>query len=274
MVRFLRLFLCVSCVIVIALPGTWRLVQARAQTSAKERPTALLPSAKISPPFDMNAPSAERANSIEFRAQDAMSPEERQAVGAAWPVITRNAANANFDLGEGKWQYEQIVCPALPEHLLLLFTRNNGVGDLSMFTAAVSRKDKGSIRILPILRRSYLPYTPAAVNPVTIAAFNQIRAHDRDSKRVDWLTTGLCYAAITGARVDLPLPSAEHKKDSLQLIMNPLLQVGADGGATIQFADIEAPQHPQQWELTFDPRGELLKVTIAQLKAPSIQMIH
>lgn len=228
---------------------------------------------EVSTPFDLHAPASQRVNSIEFLPQDAIAPEDRQFIHEAGPAIEKQAAQAGFDLGQAKWKYRQIMCPALPEHMLLLFAQANGAGDRSMFSAAVSRDEKEPVRILPILRRGYAPYSPAPVNLLSIAVFNQIRAHDHDRKKPDWLTTGLCYAAISGVHVALAVPLRGGESDTYPLVMHPLIQVDSDGITEIRFMDAETPQQPKQWNLIFDQQGKLMKVTIDELTAPTIRLI-
>ena len=100
---------------------------------------------------------------------------------------------------KGQWSYQQVVCPALPNHLFLQYTRNNGVGDVTMFTASIPRGGEGRVRIIPILRRGYSLFSPAPINALTISAFNHIRAEEPDGTSSNWLGNGLCYAALAGA---------------------------------------------------------------------------
>jgi hypothetical protein len=88
--------------------------------------------------------------------------------------------------------------PALPEHLFLRFTRNDGAGDVSLFSASIPRGE-GRVRIIPIQRRGYSLFSPAPINAMTISAFNHIRDEERSDQAPDWLGTGLCYAALAGA---------------------------------------------------------------------------
>jgi hypothetical protein len=42
--------------------------------------------------------------------------------------MTEHAGYSGFELEQGGWDYEQLVCPALPNHLFLQYTRNHGAG--------------------------------------------------------------------------------------------------------------------------------------------------
>jgi hypothetical protein len=266
-----RLSLSASCVFVAALLVSSCAAQSarqETQTRVKKIPP---PVTTISTPFELNAPPSERTKSIAFRPEDSMTAQDRQAVAGATPVIRKDAALAGFDLDKGRWTYKQIVCPVFPQPILLFFSRNNGVGDVSEFSAILPQNGKGAVRIVPILRRSYALFPPAPVNPLTISAFNWIGAQEHSHKKVDWLTTGLCYAALTGTRVVLPQQAGNHTEAGVPLAMGPLLQVGADGSAVVRFDDVGAPQRPKEWDLTFDNQGKLLQVAVTPVPALQVK---
>ena len=191
-----------------------------------------------------------------------MTAQDRQAVAANWPVIQKDAVLQGFNLDKVKWTYQQIICPVFSKHILLFFSHNQGVGNVSEFSVVVPRTGKGVVRILPILRRSYALSPPASVNPLSIAIFNGIRAHESPGRKVDWLTVGLCYAALTGTRVELPEQAGNGPKADLPQAMNPLLQIGADGSAVVRFDNVETPQQIKEWALSFDSHGRLLHVAV------------
>ncbi len=115
--------------------------------------------------------------------------------------------------------------------------------------------------MLPILRRSYSLFTPAAVNPITIAAFNAIREHEHLDRKVDWLATGLCYAALAGSDVKIPRVASEGNQ-GISLVMNSVLQVEEDGAAVVRFFDVSDPGQTKSWDLTFDKDGKLMSVAV------------
>ncbi len=260
--RFMRLFLLISCVLASTVAASSIAAQATGP-KAQERVMKIPPPVtEISTPFALDAPPRQRTESIEFRDAGAMGALERQTISGAMPRIRENAALAGYDLDKGRWSYQQIVCPIFPRHLLLFFSRENGASDVSEFSAILARGGKERVRILPILRRSFALSPPAPVNPLTISAFNSIRAQEDPHRKVDWLTTGLCYAALTGTHVVLPRQAGNDKRGDVPLGMNPLLLVGADGSAAIRFDDVETPEMTKEWKLTFDSHGKLLQVAV------------
>ncbi len=265
--RFVRFSFSISCVLAAAFAVFSCSAQPAGQKAQKGVVKFPPPVTEFNTPFDLNAPPSERTKSVAFRPEGSMTAEDRKAAAGAMPAIRERAALAGFDLGKGRWTYQQIVCPAFPTHILLFFLRNNGPGDVSEFSAILPRDGKGAVRVLPILRRSYALSPPAPVNPLTISAFNWIGAQEHPHKKMDWLTASLCYAALTGTRVVLPEQAGNQPGADVPLAMNPLLQVGLGGGAVVRFDDVEAPRQLKEWDLTFDNRGKLLQVAVTRVPA-------
>jgi hypothetical protein len=162
----------------------------------------------------------------------------------------------------GTWNYQQVVCRALPHHLFLQYTRSNGSGDVSVFSASIPRDGEGRVRIIPILRRGYSLFSPAPINALTISAFNHIRAEEPEPDRAaNWLGNALCYAALAGAHPEIASADAEPAPGKPIPAMTAVLYVRVKDGETIKFADAAAKPRPMQWTMTFTERGKLLKAT-------------
>lgn len=197
--------------------------------------------------------------SIEFHSPDQLSPADRGLLAAAQPSIAAHAGLAGMDLKQGNWRFTQIACPAFPNHLFVRFARNQGAGDLSLFTVSIPRNGPGRLRVLPILRRGYALFTPAAVNPQSIAEFNRIRAEEHGQQAPAWLALGLCYAALAGADPRLHFQSLDFDSADLFPATPGLVQAGANGTVIVRFTDAAARPRPMDWALTFDRKGKLLK---------------
>ncbi len=224
-------------------------------SSYKTRP---VPQVEDIAPFSANANSDQ--NPIYYRAQDEMTTPDRALVESANPSIHGGAAFAGMEFEKGSWSYRQLVCKAMPEHVFLIFEEDNGPGDVSMFSAAIPRSGKGRVRVIPIERRGYNLFSPAAVNALTIAAFNRIRADEPDNKSTNWLATGLCYAALAGARPLISQGSKDPNGRDFALVFPPRLELGTDGAITVRFVDAAMTSRPTEWAQTFDSKGQLLKV--------------
>jgi hypothetical protein len=232
--------------------------------------TSPLPSVEDISPTSFHTAATPDPHPVVFLSEEQISASDRALIATAKPLIQREASFGGIDFGVGKWSYQQLECHALPEHLFLIYTRNNGVGDVSLFSTAISRTGKDRVRVIPIRRRGFSLFSPAPVNPLTIAMFNRIRAEEPASKNADWLSTSLCYAALTGAHPETSSSPDSPNTAGLSFAFPPTLEIGNLGESTVRFVDVAAMPQPMQWALTFTPRGELEKVE--QLASPPYQI--
>lgn len=239
-------------------------------SSYKSRPVPLLQNLS---PFHSETPQPSSAELIEFRSQSQMTQSDRELADGAQASIREDATLAGIEFGQGTWTYQQLACQALPGHLFLLYKGENGTGDVSLFSAAIARGGNGHARIIPIQRRGFSLFSPAPVNPLTIAAFNRIRLSEPENQNADWLATALCYAALTGAH-PATAPTPDKSSDtSLSLSFPPTLEVGNYGESTVRFVDVASPHQPKEWALTFNAKGLLLKVTNSEVPAYTVKPI-
>jgi hypothetical protein len=214
-------------------------------------------------PFTTDSSTQNRKYSIEFRQAGQMSRKDQLAVADAESSVAEHAGFAGFEFEQGKWNYQQVVCPALPNHIFLQYTRNNGAGDVTVFSASIPRGGEGRVRIIPILRRGYSLFSPAPINALTISAFNHIRAEEPDKDAADWLGNGLCYAALAGAHPELAPLEANPTVEKPGTEVTAVMSVGFQGKdqEVVKFADVSAMPRPMEWTMIFTRKGKLIKAT-------------
>ncbi len=206
--------------------------------------------------------SRRTARSLQVVDANEMTSHDRDLVADAESSIQERAGFENLEFNDGAWTYKQLVCPALPNHLFLRFTRHDGERDMSMFSVAIPRNGEGRVRIVPIVRKGYSLFSPAPIGALTIAAFNRIRREEKYETPADWVGTGLCYAALAGADPQAgELESWSSETGPLPKTIPPTLSIARDGGAVIQFADLSTGPQPREWKMTFDRKGKLLKAS-------------
>jgi len=235
------------------------------ETSSSGKP---IPQAVEPKPFAITPARNSPSQSIEFRPADRMSERDRLLVANAESSIMEHAAFSGFDFDKTNWTYQQVVCPVFPNHLFLQFMRNNGAGDVTVFSTSIPRGDEGRVRIIPVLRRGYSLWAPAPINAMTISAFNHIRAEEMrsaESSEEDsaWLGNGLCYAALSGAHPQIASRGAAPAVDKPVPALSAVLQVntGEKNAEVIRFVDASALPRPMEWTMTFARDGRLLKAT-------------
>lgn len=208
-----------------------------------------------------------RRQALEFRSPEEMTAADREIADASQAEIARRAALQGFDLlrggqdggGEGSWSYEQAVCPVFPQHVILEYSRNNGPGDVTLFSAVIPRGD-GHVRVIPVRRRSYSLFTPAPSNAITLNDFNHMVGEGHEGLSPDWLTLGLCYAALAGGQVRAALQVEASASEVYPLLVPATLTVSGKGGAEVRFDDALSQTKSMEWTLTFAQDGRLLKV--------------
>ena len=229
-------------------------------TAPKEK--ALPAPAPLKPQFS-DSLDPHRPHSVEFRILDQMTERDRLQATNAESSIAEQAKYSNLEFNEGQWAYQQVVCPALPNHIFLRFLRNNGTGDVTVFTASIPRGEEGRVRIIPIQRRGYSLFSPAPINALTISAFNHIRAEENPDNASgpapDWLGTALCYAALAGGHPQAATLTEHPEAEKFPPAGTALLSVGNNGGAVLAFTDVSTASHPMLWSMTFDHKGKLIK---------------
>jgi hypothetical protein len=234
--------------------------QDQAENSKHERP---VPDPVPPGPFSTRATRQTPLYTVQFRAADELSQQDRLLLADAESSIAEHAGFAGLEYQQNNWNYRQIVCPTFPNHLFLRYTRNNGAGDMSVFSASIPRNGAGRVRIVPILKRGYSLFSPAPINALTISAFNHIRAEEGEAANSDWLGNALCYAALAGSQPEiLPRgsePGVDKPIPALTAVLN--IETQAHGMQVIHFADAAARPHPMEWTMTFTHQGKLTKAT-------------
>jgi hypothetical protein len=198
------------------------------------------------------------ASQIEFRSAAQMTQADIDLASSRQAAIREKASLAGFDVNEGRWDREQIECPAFPNHELLRYAQNGGPGGESVFTASISRTSHEQVRVVPILRRGYSLYSPAPMNALTITVFNHIREEEHAPATADWLEIGMCYAALAGAHARVPLAGVDTGSEIMPFEAPAILQIPAEGGAVIRFLDASTVPIPMVWTMTFDGAGKVV----------------
>jgi hypothetical protein len=222
-------------------------------------------------PFPLGVDTG-RTQTLEFRSLEQMTGADKRLVQANEDEIARRAGLQGFRLdvdgraGAGKdaaaWGYEQAVCPVFPNHVVLEYSRSNGAGDVTLFSAVIPRGD-GHVRVIPVQRRGYSLWTLASSNALTLNDFNHMVKEEPNGLSPDWLTLGLCYAALTGGHVRAGLVAGSAAEEHYPLAIPASLEVSRKGGAEVHFADTRlatGPKSPREWTLIFAQNGRLLKV--------------
>jgi hypothetical protein len=227
-------------------------------------------------PFSIDSTIPWKSPSVELRSVDQMTTQDRLQAANAESSIAEHAGHTGLEFNEGQWTYRQVVCSALPNHIFLRFLRNNGSGDVSVFTASIPRGEEGRVRIIPIQLRSYSLSSPAPINAITISTFNHIRAEDNPegSPVADWLGTAFCYATLAGGHPQAAVVNQEPPTDKFPMANKASLAIPDKGGAILSFTDVSTAPKSLTWTMKFDGKGKLLKASHAPAALIPINWVH
>jgi hypothetical protein len=189
-------------------------------------------------------------------------------IGAKQRAIATEATFFGYDLRVPGWDFDQTVCPAIPDYLVLHYRRLFPNGTQSVFTALVPRGD-GPVYVVPVLYRNATPFQSATGSDRSIAVFNRVVPAAVAAKALDpngkWLTLGLCYADIVYGSVNA-MQRAGSVDVGLAQAPLPLLRLSEAKGATgIVFTDRNAPGEFLVWSIVMDDKGRVTAASAQQL---------
>jgi hypothetical protein len=232
-------------------------------------------------PFDLHTPTSP-LQELKFLTPSEMTQNDQALVDANRDEVLLRASRQGFNLEESDnpssgWGYEQAVCPAFPQHVILEYSRSTGLGDVTLLSVVIPRGE-GHVRVIPARRRGYSLFTPVASNDITLNDFNHIVLEEGLRERVDsrhksktlsqdhvlagtdWFTLGLCYSALASGHVRAGLQASAPSDETYPLALPAQLRISDKGGADVLFADTTPDVRSMEWELHFAQDGRLLKV--------------
>ena len=197
--------------------------------------------------------------SLRHLTPDQIDSADRELLRSRQQELRSEAQFYGYDVTTSDWSYDQTVCPALPATLLLHYIEKFPDGSESLFTALIPR-GKGRVRIVPVLYRNVSTYIPAVKNPRNFELFNslvpqEIAKRDSDPEG-QWLSFGVCYAEVVGARPNVP----DQPSLDIATIKAPLATYRFDSTTKqrqIQFSDRGAARVYTIWTISLSDNGRV-----------------
>jgi hypothetical protein len=211
---------------------------------------------------------------LEHREPVQMNEVDNQLLSIRRTELSQAAALAGFDISQADWHYQQVVCPALPNDVLLQFAQGPGAAGSSRFAAVVPR-DSAAVRIVSTYAHGLLPFEASWSKPGSFAVFNGMLRRQRGqtplSQAPNWLMIGMCFAELSGYPVQVvsTLPNPGPTLDLLRLDANrPQLRIASDQSADITFSDVSRPAATTNWTLHFNQQGEIIAADQGTVRQP------
>ncbi len=218
-------------------------------------------------PADTPPPPTAEFIELEHRAPAQMDPADLAVIHAQQRAISAEAAFFGYDLASGSWTFDQAVCPALPDELMLHYRRQFRDGAESLFTAIVAR-GHDRVFVVPILYRNATPFRSASGAERSIAVFNRVvpasvaeSAVQPDGK---WLVLALCYADM----VDADAHALKRVGNETGLTHAPVATLHlseANSLREIVFTDRDAPGRYLVWNINLNDKGRVTAATHVKL---------
>jgi hypothetical protein len=208
--------------------------------------------------------------SLQRLDQSQMSDADYQVVSNLSPELSKQAALVNFDISDPGWHFQQIVCPAFPDYVLLSFSHGPDESGSSRFGAVLPRRDS-QVRVVSTYAHGLLPFQASWNRPGTFEVFNQMLSQQRGdlplSRAPNWLMIALCYAELSGYPVQVlsttPLP--DPTLDMQRLGANrPQMVIAPDQSAVVQFSDVSHPAVTTNWKVSFNQHGQITAASRSQ----------
>lgn len=204
---------------------------------------------------------------LEHRSSAQMDPSDIAWIQKRHRQIAAEAAFFGYDLSLPGWSYDQTVCPALADDMVLHYRRESQDGAVSLFTALVPRTP-ARVFVVPVLYRNATPFHSAAGSDRSLDVFNRAvpgeLAEAALAPHGNWLLLGACYADLVGGEAYV----MERSASSIALVRAPQPTLRLSAGpesSQIIFTDRDAPSHYTVWDLSLNRLGRLTAATATPL---------
>lgn len=210
---------------------------------------------------------------LEHRSAAEMAAQDKSLVHVKQREIATEAYFFGYDLASGHWSYDQVVCPATPDSLILHYHSRARDGAESLFTALVPRGSE-RVFVVPVLFRNATPFHSAVGSERSLAVFNRAVPDEIATPAAQangqWLQLAMCYAAMVGAEPEVP----EHTEEQAGLVRAPVptLRVSDDTHSReVVFSDRNNPGQYMVWNISMSDKG---RVTAAMARTFSDYQAH
>lgn len=203
---------------------------------------------------------------FEVRPAEQMNPQDSSVVKAKHREIVTEAAFWGYDLDSGRWSWDQVVCPEIPDGVVLHYRKKGSKGEF-LFTAVVPR---GTRRVLvaPVLYGGATPFESAIGAKRTTSVFDQAVPVDVARRDIEpeghWLHLAMTYAVIAGA--EPRVPNVAEQQPGLMKAPEPDLKLSqASHAGEVVFSDHQAPRHYTVWTIDFNGQGRATDATATMI---------
>lgn len=207
---------------------------------------------------------------LEHRAAGQMSAGDAALMQQKHADIAAEALFWGYDLSVGTWTYDQVVCPELPDDVVLHYRGVSRKGAQSLFTALVPR-GASRVQVVPVLYHNATPYEWAPAAPRTMAVFNRAlpaqTAEQSTDPQSDWIALAMTYAALAGG--DSEMVIGQNTSPEAYEMPHPTAEVSIRGRVElVRFTEHDRDGLYSVWEVSLDPHGRVKAADVDRYPAP------
>lgn len=203
---------------------------------------------------------------FEVRPAEQMDAQDAALVKARRREIVSEAAFWGYDLDAGHWSWDQVVCPEIPDAVVLHYRKKGAKGEF-LFTAVVPR-GKQRVLVAPVLYGGATPFESATGAKRTTTVFDGAVPVDVAMRDIEpeghWLQLAMTYAVIAGA--EPRVPQVAEQQTGLMKAPEPDLKLSdASHVHEVVFSDHQAPRHYTVWTIDFNGQGRAIEASASTI---------
>ncbi|HEY6447897.1 MAG TPA: hypothetical protein VIY53_15660 [Acidobacteriaceae bacterium] len=207
---------------------------------------------------------------LEHRTAEQMSAGDAALIQEKHAEIANEARFWGYDLSAGGWTYDQVVCPEVPDDVLLHYRGVSPKGAKSLFTALIPR-GAGRVQVVPVLYHNATPYEWAPAAPRTIAVFNRAlpapTAEQLTDPQSDWIALAMTYAALAGG--DSEMVMGPNPPPAAYLAPRPTAEISVRGRVElVRFTEHDRDGLYSVWGVSLDQHGRVTAANMERYPAP------
>lgn len=183
----------------------------------------------------------------------AMNEQDAALLASQHSAIVRAARIYGYDLEKGIWTTSQAVCPGAPGYLIAQMSEGDTPAR-SFFTALIPR-ERGSLRIIPILHQGYLNSWMFGEDKLQREFIDQmipVKATRDEQGGTGWSNLAGCYAALEGAEI-----AGNSFGDSV------VVDAAAGKPREMHFTGIQPNGQQSNWLIQYDAHGKIRNMEVA-----------
>ncbi len=210
------------------------------------------------------------------RSRAEMSPSDARLLASSQAAIREAARIHGYDLAPGDWTVQQVLCPLLPNSLLLHYRRSSGGRDW-LFTAIVPRGGADArVLVVPVYYGNATPFHSAVRTASAVESFNRAVSPDLAQQFTapggNFIAYAACFAEVVGGTIAVAVHPQESETTYTAPV--PTVLIRDAQARQIRFTARYADGSYQVWDLSLDRTGRVARADSSDRAAQAYPVLH